>query len=427
MAFIEVYGGSKLFGECKIQGSKNAVLPMLAACILCDETVRINNCPKIQDVYAMLWLLKSIGCNVAWEGHDVIVEAKEIVSDMVEEQCVRTMRSSIILLGSMLGRKGSITISYPGGCLIGARPFDIHLHALRQMNVEVVEKDQMIRCKTEELTGALTEFYYPSVGATENIILAAVTAKGETTIHNAAKEPEIIELCRFLRSMGAQITGEGTGQITILGVKKLHGTTFTVVSDRIVAGTFITAAAGCGGEVFLHMDCADQLEAVISVIRDMEADISVQENGVLIRSGGHLKQVDLIKTDPYPGFPTDMQSQVMAVLSVAGGTSIIIENIFEGRYKTADELKKMGADITVEGRAAVINGVTRLTGTNVKACDLRGGAALIIAGLLAKGATYVHQIGFVERGYEDICGNLKMLGAKIKLVNDEGHVWKCEG
>lgn len=420
MAFIEVSGGSRLYGEVAVQGSKNQALPMLAACVLCKETVKIQGCPKIRDVYSMAELLKSIGCEVYWEENDIIVNSGNISSYRIEQQYVREIRSSINFLGAVLGRLGRIIISYPGGCSIGSRPIDLHLKALEAMNVTIEESENALCCRTEELTGAFVEFGKISVGATENIILAAVLANGTTVISNAAREPEITGLCEFLNALGADITGEGTEIITIRGVKELHGTSYPVMPDRIVAGTYMAAAAAAGGEVFLRMNCVGQLDKVISVLRETEAEVKIEENGILVKSAGHLKAVDFIKTEPWPGFPTDMQSQMMAVLSVSGGTSIIIENIFENRFCTADELRKMGADITVIQRAAVINGVTRLTGLNVTAPDLRGGAALVIAGILARGTTYIHQVEYIMRGYESICGDLASLGARIRLVDEKG-------
>lgn len=399
-----------------MQGSKNAILPMLAACILCKDFVRISHCPKISDVYSMIHLLESLGCSVVWEDNAVIIDARVIKSTMLLEQHARVMRSSIILVGAMLGREGKVEISYPGGCSIGARPINLHLNAFRKMNVEIKESEENILCQSVSLTGEEIELDFPSVGATENIILAAVLAKGVTTIHNAAKEPEIIELCEFLRTMGASIIGDGTDIILIKGVSSLHGVDYQVMCDRIVLGTYIAAVAGAGGEADIVVNCVSQLDEVRKVYEQMGVTIRDTKKGLYVRSSGNLKKVDLIRTRPYPGFPTDMQSQTMAALTKAKGTSIIIENLFEGRYKTVDELLKMGAAIKVEGRAAIIQGVDALAGASVEASDLRGGAALLIAGCMAQGVTTISNIQYIERGYENIVECYRKLHVNIIVV-----------
>lgn len=415
MAVLKIEGGKRLCGEVEVQGSKNAILPMLAACILCKDFVRISRCPKISDVYSMIHLLESLGCDVAWEDNAVVIDARLVQSARLVEQHARVMRSSIILVGAMLGREGKVEISYPGGCSIGARPINLHLNAFRKMNVTIEESEENILCTTSGLKGEEIYLDFPSVGATENIILAAVLAKGVTTIRNAAKEPEIIELCRFLRKMGASIIGDGTDVILIKGVSSLHGVDYQVMCDRIVLGTYIAAVAGAGGEADIKVNCVSQLDEVCKVYSQMGVTIHPTDAGLYVESSGKLNKVDLIRTRPYPGFPTDMQSQTMAVLTKAKGTSIIIENLFEGRYKTVDELKKMGASITVEGRAAIIKGVDALTGANVKATDLRGGAALLIAGCMAQGCTTITDIQYIERGYENIVECYKKLDVNISL------------
>lgn len=415
MAVLKIEGGNRLYGEVKVQGSKNAILPMLAASILCKDFVRISHCPKISDVFSMLHLLESLGCTVQWEGDSVIIDAKVIQSTKLLEKQARVMRSSIILVGAMLGREGKVEISYPGGCSIGARPINLHLDALRKMGVEIVESEENILCQCTKLHGEEIDLDFPSVGATENIILATVLAKGVTTIRGAAKEPEITELCMFLRKMGASIVGDGTDVIIIKGVTKLHGVDYEVMCDRIVLGTYVAAIAGAGGEADIHVNCLSQIDEVIKVYEQIGVTINPTEKGLSVKSSGELKKVDLIRTRPYPGFPTDMQSQTMAVLTKAKGTSIIIENLFEGRYKTVDELRKMGADIQVEGRAAMIQGVDALTGANVEAQDLRGGAALLIAGFMAEGTTTISNVHYIERGYEDIVTCYRNLHANITM------------
>ncbi len=415
MAVLKIEGGRRLSGEVSVQGSKNAILPMLAACILCKDFVRFNHCPKISDVYSMIHLLETLGCKATWEEHSVIIDTRMIDSSRLVEQQAQVMRSSIILVGAMLGREGRVEISYPGGCSIGARPINLHLNAFRKMNVEIVESEENILCTTRQLKGEDIELDFPSVGATENIILAAVLAKGITTIRNAAKEPEIIELCHFLRKMGASVKGDGTDVIVIHGVSSLHGVDYQVMCDRIVLGTYIAAVAGVGGEAELKVNCVSQLDEVCKVYRQMGVITLPTDTGLYVKSSGNLHHVELIRTRPYPGFPTDMQSQTMAALTKAKGTSIIIENLFESRYKTVNELRKMGASIMVEGRAAIIQGVDALTGADVKATDLRGGAALLIAGCMAEGCTTISDIQYIERGYENIVECYQKLNVNISL------------
>jgi len=418
MAVLKIKGGRKLYGEAVVQGSKNSVLPILASSILCRDYVKVVRCPKISDVYAMLDLLEEVGCKVHWEEDSVIIDSRTITSNQITQQQARVMRSSIILVGSMLGREKSVEVSYPGGCSIGARPINLHLEAFRQMNVEIKENYDNIYCRTEKLIGSDIMLDFPSVGATENVILAAVLACGTTIIRNAAKEPEIIELCAFLKCMGADICGDGTDIIMIKGVECLHGCEYKVVSDRIVLGTYIAAVAGVGGEAYLNADCIGQLDEVFDLFRTMGVIIQRTEEGIYVLSSGELKPIDSIRTSPYPGFPTDMQSQVMAALTKAKGISKIYENVFEGRYKTAAQLEKMGADIQVEGRMAVIRGVGGLHGAKVEAQDLRGGASLVIAGLMAEGITTIANIQYIERGYANIVDCYQKLNANISLQKD---------
>ncbi|MDO5519501.1 MAG: UDP-N-acetylglucosamine 1-carboxyvinyltransferase [bacterium] len=418
MAFIEVIGGRHLQGEIPIQGSKNAVLPILAASILHNGITRIKNCPKIIDVYHMIKLLESIGCIVTWEQNGLTIDATEINYNSVDKKYVSSMRSSIILLGSLLGRNRSVTISYPGGCAIGARPIDLHLKAIKEMNVEVIHNEDIIFCSTSHLTGAKIVLSMPSVGATENVILAAVKADGITIIDNAAMEPEITELCLFLNKMGARISGAGSKTIMIEGVEKFRDIEYTLVSDRIVMGTYLAAVAGTGGCVTLRGNCCNENGAVIDTLRTMGCRIGVGKDYINICSNQLPKAVPLIETETYPGFPTDMQSQIMSVLTIAEGTSLIIENIFESRYKIVNELAKMGADICVSDKAARVKGVNALTGANVTACELRGGAGLVIAGLIANGTSRISGIEYIERGYENISKDLANLGADIRRVED---------
>lgn len=419
MDWIEVVGGNHLHGEVEIQGSKNAVLPILAACILNKGVSKINHCPRIKDVFHMLKILEGIGCKISFEHNTIVVDSSMLNTYVIAANYVGSMRSSIILLGSMIGRMKQVTIAYPGGCSIGARPIDLHFKALREMNIQIEEEDELICCKTTEIRGKHIELRFPSVGATENIILAAVLANGITSIQNAAREPEIVELCNFLRTMGAVIWGDGTDFITISGVTSLHDTEYTVTADRIVTGTYLAAVAAAGGTASLKSNCASQLGSVISLIQEIGSDISVKQDFITITSDGTKKAVPLLQTSPYPGFPTDMQSQIMAILINAKGTSTLVESIFESRYHNVVELRKMGACIETDDSIAVIKGRENIWAANVNAHDLRGGAALVIAGLFAKGKTRITGIEYIERGYEDICRDLKLLGVDIRKVHED--------
>lgn len=408
-----------MHGEIEIHGSKNAVLPILAATVLNKGITRINHCPKIADVYSMIKLLEAIGCIVIWEKSCIIVDATNLNSNVVEEKHVSAMRSSIILLGALLGRSKCVTIAYPGGCSIGKRPIDLHLKALKKMNVEVMEENELVFCSCTGLRGERIALDFPSVGATENIILAATLADGVTVIENAAMEPEISELCKFLVQMGADISGGGTKVITIKGVKELHDIEYSLVSDRIVMGTYMTAVAGIGGDITLRGRCCMENISVVNVLRKLGCRIGVGKDYINISSYSRPKSIEILQTQPYPGFPTDMQSQFLAVLSIAQGSSLVVENIFESRFKTVDELIKMGANIFVSGKVAYVKGVENLYGTDLTAYDLRGGAGLIIAALLAQGNSTIGGIEYIERGYEDICKDLAELGADIKKVENE--------
>ena len=326
------------------------------------------------------------------------------------------MRSSIIVMGALIARMHNIHISYPGGCTIGKRPIDLHLKALKQMNVEIDENDETIYAATKNLKGTDIHLKFPSVGATENILLAAVLANGKTRIYNAATEPEIDDLCNFLVKSGAKISGIGTDCLKIEGVEHLNGIEYTVSTDRIVSGTYLSAVAGAGGSVKLNGANPQYLKSVISVLEDMGCHIQSEEDFIEIRSNGHLISTPLITTRPYPGFPTDMQSQIMSISCKCYGSTVIVENIFEDRYSNVPELIRMGADIFVRGRTAVIQGVEKLIGTDVYANDLRAGAALVLAGLIADGVTRVYNTVYIERGYEDICKDLHSLGAIIQYV-----------
>lgn len=423
MSSIEVIGGEQLKGELKIQGSKNAALPIIAAAILNKGITVLRNCPKILDVFQMVDILETLGCKTFWEGNALIVDSAVITSTCVSEETVQKMRSSTYFLGALIGRSHEVTIAYPGGCSIGKRPIDYHLNAFRKLNIEQEfegEDNSIIHCKTTEIIGNDIFLEFPSVGATQNIILASVLSTGITRIFNAAREPEVTELCNFLIEAGARICGKGSAFIEVEGVEKLHKVEFTLSSDRIVAGTYMAAVAATGGNVLLTGVPVCHIESTIRVLRRVGCGIDVLKDSLRISQNKRPLSLDQLKTQPYPGFPTDMQSQLMSVLCVADGKSTIMEEIFESRYQNVSELIKMGADITLEaeGNKAVISGVKQLHGTVVNVHDLRGGAALVIAGLTAQGRTVIGEATSIERGYEDICRDISCLGGRIRYCSE---------
>lgn len=414
-----INGGNKLSGELSINGGKNAILPILAATVLNKGLNIIHNCPKISDTFIAIEILKSIGCDVIFEDRTIIVDSSEIDKTEVSESLVRKMRSSIIFLGGLLGRFKEVKISYPGGCELGARPIDLHLKSLKSLGTVIKEENGYIFCKTDNLKGTKIDLDFPSVGATENIMLASVLADDKTIIFNAAKEPEIIDLQIFLNRMGAKVVGAGTETIVIDGVKKLHSVEHTVMPDRIEAGTYLSAAAINKGEIYIKNVYPRHLYPITSKFTDMGCIIKEEINSIYLKAPSKLKSIPITRTLPHPGFPTDMQPQLMSVLTLSQGTSIIIETVFESRNKHIPELTKMGADIIChDGRTSVIKGVNSIHGSNVYSKDLRGGAALIIAGLAAEGETIVSNSSYVERGYENIEKCLLSLGADIKFVTD---------
>lgn len=414
MTSLIVSGGHSLRGDLWIQGSKNAALPMLAAAVVNRGTTVLYHCPKITDVDCMIDILESLGCRAAWEKDSVRIDSSEMDGRDISEKFGLRMRSSVFLMGALLARFGEVSLPYPGGCIIGRRPLDFHLAAFERMGCCVSVKEDRIFCRARSLCGAYHSLSYPSVGTTENIVLASVLAQGMTVIENAAKEPEIIELCLMLNKMGADIHGMGTSKITIYGVKSLKNTEYMLASDRIVAGTYMAAAAVTAGDVQLWDVWAHDLKAVLQVLAEMGCGIVIQNKRVRVIGPQMLSCVDSIYTRPFPGFPTDMQSQVMACLCTAGGVSHVTETVFEDRFKTAEELVKMGADILIENNRAVIRGKSTLFGNNVFARDLRGGAALVIAGLAAEGDTVINDSIYIKRGYEDIVRDMKILGAQIE-------------
>lgn len=414
---IVINGGVPMDGEIIVQGAKNAVLPILAASVIPEGECVIHNCPALRDVDKTEIILKKLGAKVKRESGTLYIDSSSVSDYVIDEKLMREMRSSIIFLGAILTVCKKAQVGLPGGCPIGLRPIDLHLKALRQMGVAIEEKYGYLSCECTQLKGADIHLDFPSVGATENIMLAAVKAEGTTIITNAAREPEIIDLANFLNAMGAKVFGAGSSVIKIHGVKKLYPAEYNVMPDRIVAQTYLIAAFITGGRVKLKNAVPTHMNSGLAILREMGADIKNDNDGVFLNSSGIINSVPIIKTMPYPGFPTDIQSPFMALATVAQGTSVFVENIFENRFRHVDELIRMGADIKVEGRSAVVRGTHKLYGANVCAQELRGGAALIVAALAAEGKTEITGTEFIDRGYEDIESNLSKCGACIKRIH----------
>lgn len=414
MSAFVINGGRRLSGSLRIQGSKNSVLPILAATLLVPGKCTIHNCPRLSDTECTIKILKSLGCKVLRDGNSITVDSRDASGCEISEELMREMRSSVVFLGAIIGRMGRATVSAPGGCEIGLRPIDLHLYAVRKLGVEVEESYGRICCNVrKQLRGNKITFSFPSVGATENAILLSVTAKGNTTIVNAAREPEIVDLCEFLNACGARISGAGESIITIEGVDTLRECDYTVICDRIVSATYLIAAALTGGDVELKSANPVHLNAVLPLLEEAGCDVRVRCKDIRLRAPIRLRRIDKIVTQPFPGFPTDAQALFTSMVSVADGTSVIVENIFESRFKHVPELVRMGAKIRTEGRVAVVDGVDRLYGAEVFSPDLRGGAALVLAGLCAYGVTRVRNTEFIDRGYEDFTDNLCMLNGDI--------------
>lgn len=417
MSSYIIKGGEKLEGTVKISGSKNAALPILAATILNVGKTTLYNVPNIQDTQMMFKILETLGGKVEKKNNKIIIDTSKITKFEIPEKLMHKMRSSVILAGALLGRYKKAIFSYPGGCDIGARPIDLHLRSFEKLGINVVQNYGDIICDAEKIKGEKIDLDFPSVGATENAILASVLAYGTTIITNAAREPEIIDLQDFLNKMGAKIIGAGTNEIQITGVKHLKDISYNIMPDRIETGTFLCLAVATKGKLVLENTNAEHITPIINKLQEAECEIEIEKNKIKINSSKKIKSID-VKTMPYPGFPTDMQSIFAAMLTTAKGTSIIVENIFENRFKYTQELNKMGAKITVEGKSAIIRGVRKLYGANVKATDLRGGAALVLAGLSAKGITRVENIEYVLRGYENFDKKLRQINGNIEMVND---------
>lgn len=415
MGSLYIKGGRPLVGEVNIQGSKNGALPLLTATLLIPGKTILHNCPRIKDIDAMAQLLKTLGCEITFEKNTMTIDATQICDTHCPQKQVQAMRSSIMLLGPLLGRCQSVRMNRPGGCVIGERPTDLHETALRKMNVRFETDRDTITAYTERLKGAEICLAFPSVGATENVIMAAVLAEGVTHLKNAAREPEIRLLCEFLKRAGARIREIGETELEIRGVKELHEVSMKVMPDRIVAGTYLLAGAATGGHIVLRDAPCRQIESLIGVLRQMGAGVLADHDILYMDAENAHLPVEYMRTEVYPGFPTDLQSMLLSVMTIARGESILEETIFEDRFKIVPELQKMGADITSEGRRVHVKGVRFLHGTHLTAYELRGGAALVIAALAARGESVIDGVHFIERGYENICRDLQCLNAEIRL------------
>lgn len=413
---IRIVGGKSLNGTIVVSGAKNAVLKHMAAAILADGPSVIRGVPRIADVEVMAEVLRRLGAEVAFDGDAATIDASTVCSHEAPYDLVSTMRASILVLGPLVARLGRARVAMPGGCNIGSRKIDLHLKGLQQLGAEIRSEHGYIEAFAPRgLLGAHIFLDFPSVGATENLLMAAVLARGTTVIENAAREPEIQDLVAFLRAMGADIEGSGTSTVTVHGVRELRPAEHTVIGDRIEAGTMLVAGALAAESLTVEGADPAHLELVLSKLRDAGVDVVVDAARMTVSRPSRFTAID-VATLPYPGFPTDMQPQFMAMLAVADGDSVITENVFESRFMFADELRRMGADITIEGHRAIVRGVPRLSGAPVRAPDLRGGAALVLAGLVADGETLVSDTYHIERGYEDLVGKLAGVGAAVEWV-----------
>lgn len=419
MEIFKISGQNALTGDVTLHGAKNSALPILCATILIKGTCTIHNCPDLRDVRTTIKILESLGCKVHRHGDTVTVNSAEITDSQIDENVMRTMRSSILFLGSLVSRMGCASIYLPGGCDIGTRPVDMHIHALKSLGAVIRENGSSITCCADKLTGAKIILPFASVGATENIMIAAAISKGRTTIVNPAREPEICDLAEFLNKCGARIYGAGESTVEIEGVESLHPCEHRIIPDRILASTYMSACAITGGEITIHDVRPTHLAPVFPVFNEMGCRLYLDRDKLRMDAPKRLKRVKMIKTMPFPAFPTDSQSPVTAALTVAKGTSVIKENIFENRFRFVNQLNRFGADVTVDEQMGVINGVKSLHGADVYATDLRGGAALVVAGLAAQGETIVRAIHHIDRGYARLEENLKALGADIKRIKDE--------
>lgn len=414
MAILSINGGARLDGAVRVQGSKNSVLPIMAASLLAEGETVIHNCPDLNDVDSAIQILRHLGCTVKREQDTLIINSADMVRCDIPDHLMREMRSSVMFMGAILSRMGKAVLSMPGGCELGPRPIDMHLKALQALGAEYEEAGGNIICTCKKLKGARVDFVSPSVGATENAMLAAVRADGFTVITNAAREPEIVDLQDYLNRLGARIIGAGTSVITVEGTKTRKYGEHTVIPDRIVAVTYLSAAVAAGGKVELNDVCPEHIGAVLRIFREMGCDVQHGSDYIRLRADGKCSAVRPITTSPYPGFPTDAQPPMISACLKIPGTTVFVENIFKNRYRHIPELLRMGADIKTEGSVAMVSGVSKLFGTQVTAADLRGGAALAVAALGAEGETKISGVCYIDRGYEKIERDLAALGADIK-------------
>ena len=416
MEALVIQGGKRLEGTLRVDGAKNAALPILAASVLTEDEVQLHHVPDILDVRRMTDILRMLGCEVAWRGHEVTVRASSMNSSEMPDELSKQIRSSIFLLGPILSRFRRATVTYPGGCEIGLRPIDLHLSGLRALGVDVREEGGVIHCDGSHMHAGEVHLDYPSVGATENVIMAAVCLPGTTTIHNAAREPEIVDLCRFLMAMGGRIRGAGSAAIQVDGVQRLHGVDYAPMPDRIVAGTLLCAGAITGGSIELTGAPVDDMHAITAKLREMGCSLHEEGDAIRLNAPARLTAFPILQTQPHPGFPTDMQAQMLSLLCASEGTGVVVENVFENRFTHGGDLNRMGARIICSGRTAIVHGVKHLTGARVTARDLRGGAALVLAGLKAQGETIVERAELIDRGYERLEHQLNRLGADVKRM-----------
>lgn len=415
-----VTGKKTIRGEVSISGAKNAVLPIIVGALLAEDITVLHDVPKLSDVATIREVLEILGAKITFENHTMTIDSRDLNNWDAPYNYVQKMRASVLIMGPLLARLGKAKISMPGGCAIGTRPIDLHLKGLEALgaDIQINHGDMNAVVPGGKLKGSRIYLDFPSVGATEHIMMAATTAEGTTVIENAAEEPEIVDLANFLNNMGANVRGAGTNVIKIEGVEKLHGTTYTIIPDRIEAGSYMIAAAITGGDLLVKNVIIDHIKPLIAKMIECGVEIIEEGSNLRVKSSGRLKAVD-IKTMPYPGFPTDMQAQFMALMTVAEGTSVFTETVFENRFMHADELRRMGANIKIDGRNAIVEGVSRLTGCKVKATDLRAGAALIIAALAAEGQTEITELQYIDRGYEDLIEKFQTIGADIVRISDE--------
>lgn len=418
---IVIKGGNKLTGEVKVEGAKNAVLPILTASLLAsDKPSKLVNVPALSDVETINNVLTTLNADVTYKKDEnaVVVDATKTLNEEAPYEYVSKMRASILVMGPLLARLGHAIVALPGGCAIGSRPIEQHIKGFEALGAEIHLENGNIYANTKDgLKGTSIHLDFPSVGATQNIIMAASLAKGKTLIENAAKEPEIVDLANYINEMGGRITGAGTDTITINGVESLHGVEHAIIPDRIEAGTLLIAGAITRGDIFVRGAIKEHMASLVYKLEEMGVELDYQEDGIRVRAEGDLQPVD-IKTLPHPGFPTDMQSQMMALLLTANGHKVVTETVFENRFMHVAEFKRMNANINVEGRSAKLEGKSQLQGAQVKATDLRAAAALILAGLVADGKTSVTELNHLDRGYVDLHGKLKQLGAEIERIND---------